>query len=190
MEGIVFDRRHQTWPLSYTFVKVSSPDFSSAAGERRLSSSASLALAVCVGTFGYYYVKYGRMIEDKLAAGPFANTSLLYAAPRPVMIGDDGQLDEIGVYLRRCGYTESNTNRLGWYHLRPDAIEINPGPDALRFGRRGDQNRERAKSRRSFRCAIRPSAPSFMLEPELITNLFDQKREKRRVVQVRRYSAR
>ena len=90
-----------------------------------------LALATGVGVFSYYYVKYGRMIEDKLAAGPFDSTSRLYAAPRPVMVGDDGHLDEIAAYLRRCGYTESNTSRAGWYHLRPDAIEINPGPDAF-----------------------------------------------------------
>jgi len=71
------------------------------------------------------------MIEDKLAAGPFANTSLLYAAQRPVMVGDDAQIAEIAGYLRRCLYTESITSRVGWYHIRPDAIEINPGPDAF-----------------------------------------------------------
>jgi len=89
-----------------------------------------VTLAACVGIFSYYYVKYGRLIEEKLAAGPFDSTSHLYAAPRPVMVGDDGQLDEIASYLHHCGYSESNTNRIGWYHLRPDAIEINPGPDA------------------------------------------------------------
>ncbi len=89
-----------------------------------------VALTTCVGIFTYYYIKYGQMIEEKLAAGPFATTSLLYAAPRPVIVGDDGQIPEIANYLRHCGYTESNTNRGGWYHVRPDAIEINPGPDS------------------------------------------------------------
>ena len=36
------------------------------------------------GVFTYYYVKYSRLIEAKLAAGPFANTSMLFAAPRTV----------------------------------------------------------------------------------------------------------
>ena len=70
-----------------------------------------LLLTAAVGIFTHYYVKYGRMIEDKLAAGPFATTSLLYAAPRPVMVGDDAQLPEIAAYLRRCGYTESISSR-------------------------------------------------------------------------------
>jgi penicillin-binding protein 1B len=141
-----------------------------------------LALAISVGTFGYYYVKYGRLIEDKLAAGPFASTSLLYAAPRPVMVGDDGQLQEIAAYLRRCGYTESNTSsRVGWYHLRPDAIEINPGPDA--YDPEGatikvDQN----KVTQIISLRDHTERTRYMLEPELMTNLFDRSRVKRRVV--------
>ena len=55
---------------------------------------------------------------------------MLYAAPQPVMVGDQTQASEITDYLQRAGYTESNRNRLGWYHVRPDAVEINPGPEA------------------------------------------------------------
>ena len=83
-----------------------------------------------MGVFTYYYGKYAHIIEDKLRNGPFANTSMLYAAPQPVMVGDQTQPTEIADYLQRAGYTESNRNRLGWYHVRPDAVEINPGPEA------------------------------------------------------------
>lgn len=141
-----------------------------------------LLLTLAVGTFTYYYVKYGRMIEDKLAAGPFASTSLLYAAPRPVMIGDDAQLPEMAAYLHRCGYTESNTSsRVGWYHLRPDAIEINPGPDA--FDSEGATIKiEGGKVTQIISLRDHTARTRFMLEPELMTNLFDRERVKRRVV--------
>jgi len=140
-----------------------------------------LALATGVGVFSYYYVKYGRMIEDKLAAGPFDSTSRLYAAPRPVMVGDDGHLDEIAAYLRRCGYTESNTSRAGWYHLRPDAIEINPGPDA--FDSEGATIKvDQGKVTQIISLRDHTERTRFMLEPELMTNLFDRARVKRRVV--------
>jgi len=140
-----------------------------------------LALAASVGVFSYYYVKYGRMIEDKLAAGPFASTSLLYAAPRPVMVGDEGRLDEIAAYLRRCGYTESNTSRAGWYHLRSDAIEINPGPDA--FDSEGATIKvDKGKVTQIISLRDHTERTRFMLEPELMTNLFDRARVKRRVV--------
>jgi penicillin-binding protein 1B len=136
---------------------------------------------LATGTFTYYYVKYARLIEEKLRDGPFANTSMLYAAPQPVMLGDNGQLGEIASYLRRCGYTESNSNRLGWYHLRADAIEINPGPEAydpegavIKF--QGGRVKEIISLR------DHTERTQYFLEPELITNLFDQKREKRRIV--------
>ena len=38
--------------------------------------TATIGLAV----FAYFYLKYSKQIEDKLAAGPFANTSMLFAA--------------------------------------------------------------------------------------------------------------
>jgi penicillin-binding protein 1B len=140
-----------------------------------------LGLATAVGVFSYYYVKYGRMIEDKLAAGPFASTSLLYAAPRPVMVGDEGRLDEIATYLRRCGYTESNSSRAGWYHMRPDAIEINPGPDA--FDSEGATIKvDKGKVSQIISLRDHTERTRFMLEPELMTNLFDRARVKRRVV--------
>ena len=140
-----------------------------------------LALTVAVGTFTYYYVKYARMIEDKLAAGPFATTSLLYAAPRPVMIGDDGQINEMAAYLHRCGYSESNTSRAGWYHLRPDAIEINPGPDA--YDSEGATIKvEKGKITQIISLRDHAERTQYYLEPELMTNLFDRARVKRRVV--------
>ena len=47
----------------------------------------ALVLTVGVGTFTYFYVKYARITDDALKAGPFSNMSLLYAAPRPVTRG-------------------------------------------------------------------------------------------------------
>lgn len=143
--------------------------------------SCVLALAIGVGIFSYYYVHYARIIEEKLAAGPFATTSLLYAAARPVAVGDDGKLEEIATYLRRCGYTESNTSRAGWYHLRADAIEINPGPDA--FDSEGATIKvEKGKVIQIISLRDHTERTRFMLEPELMTNLFDRARVKRRMV--------
>jgi penicillin-binding protein 1B len=137
--------------------------------------------SVGVGTFTYFYMKYASIIEDKLRRGPFANTSMLYASPRPVMVGDQTTTEELADYLHRTGYSEASTNRLGWYHVRPDAIEINPGPDAY------DQEGAVVKIERGSVAQIislrdHTERTLYNLEPELITNLFDQKREKRRLV--------
>ena len=90
----------------------------------------ALGITTGLAIFTYYYVKYAQITEEKLRSGPFANTSLLYAAPRPVMVGDQAKTGEIAAYLQRCGYSESSNTRIGWYRERADAIEINPGPDA------------------------------------------------------------
>jgi penicillin-binding protein 1B len=140
-----------------------------------------VGLTAAVITFTYYYVKYGRLIEDKLAAGPFATTSQIYAAPRPVMVGDDGAIPEMAAYLHRCGYTESIQSPVGWYHIRPDAIEINPGPAA--FDSEGATIKvEKGKVSQIISLRDHTERTRFMLEPELMTNLFDRERVKRRVV--------
>ena len=141
----------------------------------------TISATLGVGVFTYYYVKYARIIEDKLKNGPFANTSILYASPRPVMLGDRTQPGEIADYLRRAGFSEASTNRLGWYHVRPGAIEINPGPDA--YDSEGAVVKI-AANRVTEIISLRDhtNRMQYDLEPEVITNLFDQKREKRRLV--------
>jgi len=141
----------------------------------------TISATLSVGLFTYYYVKYARIIEDKLKNGPFANTSILYASPRPVMLGDRTQPGEIADYLRRAGFSEASTNRLGWYHVRPGAIEINPGPDA--YDSEGAVVKI-AANRVTEIISLRDhtNRMQYDLEPEVITNLFDQKREKRRLV--------
>ncbi len=137
--------------------------------------------SLSIGTFAYYYSKYARIIEDKLRNGPFGNTSMLYAAPQPVMVGEQTQPVEIADYLRRAGYTESNRNRLGWYHVRPDAVEINPGPEA--YDHEGAVIKiERGKVSHIISLRDHSERTEYDLEPEPISNLFDQRREKRRLV--------
>ena len=140
-----------------------------------------LTLTGGLAAFTYYYSKYARITEEKLKAGPFSNSSLVYAAPRPVMLGDEAQSGEIAEYLRRCGYSESNSSRAGWYHIRPDAIEINPGPDA--YDPEGAVLKiDHGHVARIISLRDQTDRTQYALEPELVTNLFDQKREKRRIV--------
>lgn len=89
-------------------------------------------LAVTLGfiTFTYYYFRYSRLIETKLKEGPFAQTAMIFAAPKTLSVGDRVTLEEIVAQLKRSGYSESRSNPMGWYHLRPGAIEIFPGPNS------------------------------------------------------------
>ena len=96
-----------------------------------LAIAVALIVLVAAGVFTHYYVKYSRLIDEKLRAGPFANTSKIFAAPRLIAVGDAMKAEEIAAELRRCGYTESRGNAIGILPVRADgAIEIFPGPDS------------------------------------------------------------
>ena len=152
------------------------------AGKTILALSAA-AVLLALGVFTFYYVKYARMIDEKLAEGPFPNTSMLFAAPSVVSVGDELTPDEIVSHLRRCGYGESRTNRMGWYNLRPDAVEIFPGADSYFDQEAGVIRIADGRVTQIISLRDNTDRTQYLLEPELITNLFDRKREKRRLVQ-------
>jgi penicillin-binding protein 1B len=141
-----------------------------------------LGLTTGFGVFTYYYVKYSRLIETKLAAGPFANTSMLFAAPRTVAVGDLADPQEIATDLRRSGYTESQNNRMGYFTLKPDEVDVYPGPDSYFKRDEGVIKFTGRKVSQIISLADNTDRTEYTLEPELISNLFDKNREKRRMV--------
>ncbi|MGH9663756.1 MAG: transglycosylase domain-containing protein, partial [Bryobacteraceae bacterium] len=147
-----------------------------------LIAAVLIALTAGASVFAYYYTKFAHLIDAKLQAGPFATTSMLFAAPRLAMLGDPGSPAEIAAYLRECGYGEARQARMGSYNLRPDAIEIFPGPES--YFRQEPEVLKFAHGKISQIISLRDNSEGteYYLEPELITNLFDRKREKRRIV--------
>ena len=141
-----------------------------------------LGLTTGFGVFTFYYVKYSRLIESKLAAGPFANTSMLFAAPRTVDVGDIADPQEIATDLRRSGYSESANNRMGYFTLKPEEIDVYPGPDSYFKRDEGVIKFDGRKVKQIISLADNTERTEYTLEPELISNLFDKNREKRRLV--------
>ncbi|HXG34330.1 MAG TPA: PBP1A family penicillin-binding protein [Bryobacteraceae bacterium] len=143
---------------------------------------ALLCGAVGLGTFTYYYTKYARLIDEKLARGPYETTSMIFAAPKVVWLGEEITPEEIAAQLRRSGYTESSTNPLGWYHLRENAIEIFPGRDSYFDPEPGVIKFAGGRVVEIVSLRDNTARTQYLLEPELITNLFNRNREKRRPV--------
>src|SRR5258708_16173885 len=130
----------------------------------------------------YYYVKYSRLIDQKLKGGPFANTSKIFAAPRVIGVGDEISSADIMMELRRSGYSESRGNPMGWFNTRPDAIEIFPGPESYFREEAGVVKFSGNRISQIISLQDNTDRSQFQLEPALITNLFDRNREKRRMV--------
>lgn len=132
--------------------------------------------------FAAIWVHYSRLVDEKLRKGPFTQTAQLYATPEPVSVGDEATIDEIVAALRRRGYTEDRSNRVGWYHVRADGIEVFPGVDAYPHSEPGVIFIQNGVVTRIISSRDHTERPRYYLDPELVTNLHDRRREKRRLV--------
>lgn len=159
--------------------------------ERRLFRSTFLKIGVAILSFFFVllsvsfaavWIHYSRLVDEKLQKGPFTQTAQLYAAPEPVSVGDALSQDELVEALRRRGYTTDRSNRVGWYHLRSDGVEIFPGVDAYPHSEPGVIFLENNTVVRIVSSRDHTERPRYFLDPELVTNLHDRRREKRRLV--------
>jgi len=145
----------------------------------------AIALVLVVGFMAFFtwsWVKYSKLVTAKLGAGPFATTSMLFASPSMLTVGDEASPEQIAADLRRSGYTESRRNAMGYFTLAPNEIDVYPGPDSM-FDPEGGVIRF-AGGRITQIISLRDNTQrtQYELEPELISNLFDKNREKRRLV--------
>ena len=155
--------------------------FFSTPGKILLSLVVVLAIA-SVSVFTYYYIHYSKLIDAKLKAGPFTTTSRIYAAPIVVGLGDTVTPDQIAAELRRGGYTESRSNPVGSYNLRPDGLEIYPGPESYFRDEPGVIHFGDGRIIGIVSLSDNTPRTEYNLEPRLITNLYNRNREKRRYV--------
>jgi penicillin-binding protein 1B len=142
-----------------------------------------LVLAISTGgMFTYYYVKVGRMIDQRFKGPVFGDSARIYAIPHALQVGEKIEAKEIATELRRAGYTDqSGKSSMGAYRLLDGGIEIKPGPDSY-------HSQESATIR--FRGGKVDSISSqagdlaaYELEPQMITSLFDaEQRSKRQLV--------
>src|SRR5580700_4569046 len=147
----------------------------------------SMALAVLLaGTslFAYYYVQFGRLINERLTGQIFQNTSRVYAAPAVIYVGETLHPKELATYLLRAGYQESEVaGAPGVYKLSGTTVEIRPSADSYFHNENALRvNFSGTAITKISQLSNGVSRDSAEIEPELITNLFDSSREKRRVV--------
>jgi penicillin-binding protein 1B len=160
------------------------PFFERRSGRILLFSSVGI-FAVFLVVFGSVYLRYARIIDQRLAAGPFSDSVNIYTAPRTVSLGDPITPQEVVARLRRGGYTTAPGNNIGWYNVRPDAVEVFPGRDSDTGGEPGVLHFANGKVSRIVSLQDNTERKELLLEPQLIANFTPQERGKRRLV---RYS--
>jgi penicillin-binding protein 1B len=108
---------------------------------------------------------------------------MVFAAPRVVSVGDEISPQEIIAQLHSSDYGETSGNRMGWYHRRADGgIEVFPGADSYFDDEAGVIKFSGRHVSQIISLRDNTERVQYLLEPELITNLSDRNREKRRLV--------
>jgi penicillin-binding protein 1B len=132
----------------------------------------------------YFYVKYSRMIDARLSGRLLQNTTQIFSAPQRIADGEVWSAEELATYLTKVGYRpEKDDNALGRFTVRGSSVDI--VPSKLSYFAASNAISVNFSGKKI--SSIRPLSGGNDLitadiEPELITNLFDSLREKRRPI--------
>jgi len=143
-----------------------------------------LAAAAALGaTFiTVFYVKYARLTDQRLKAGPFSSTAAIYAAPKIVRVGEPMRVDDLSAILHRAGADQTANNPGGWFRTTADSVEFHPPAESgeaaiIRVNLGKIALIESVSGHRPLK--------QYVLPPQLITGLSEKNREKRRLIKFR-----
>ena len=145
----------------------------------------ALALFIAATSFfAYYYIQFGRLINQQLTGQIFQNTSRVYSTPGRIYTGETLRPADLATYLLRAGYQEGDVpGAPGLFSVKGSTVEIHPSTDSFFHGANALRVDFAGSSvSRISQLADGALRDSAEIEPELITNLFDSSREKRRIV--------
>jgi len=145
----------------------------------------AFAFFLCAGgVFTWYYVKYSRMIDARLSGRVLQNTTQIFSAPEHISVGEAWSAEDLTTYLTRVGYRpQTDEGALGQFTVRNNAVDVRPSKLSFFAGGNALTVQFGNKAIRSIRpLAGGTELGTAEIEPELITNLFDSAREKRRPV--------
>jgi len=139
---------------------------------------------IAAGIFSYYYSKYSRMIDARLSGNVLQNTTQIFTAPEYISTGQAWSPDDLTEYLTRVGYRpEKDDNAIGQFTVQKNTVDIRPSKLSYFAGSNALAIQFSGKSIRSIRpLSGGGELGTAQIEPELITNLFDSARDKRRPV--------
>jgi penicillin-binding protein 1B len=146
---------------------------------------------VTVGVLGYYWHVFSQRIDQLLAGEIFTRSAGIYAAPKPLFVGENLSVDDLVNYLKRVGYVEKSQqadSERGRYKIDGANIEVEPSAEAsidgqnifpplrVQFSRGGRGVTAISDLKTGARY------DRTQLEPELISSVAGQERSKRKVI--------
>jgi penicillin-binding protein 1B len=149
-----------------------------------LLACVALGFLLAAGIFTFYYLKFSRMIDARLSGRVLQNTTQIFSAPTQISDGQAWSVGDLVMYLQRSGYRpQADENSLGDYTVSGNTVDIRPSKLSYFGSSNALAVQFSGKAIRSIRpLGGGPDLGAAEIEPELITNLFDSAREKRRPV--------
>lgn len=132
----------------------------------------------------YYYIQFGRLVKERLTGQVFQNTSSVYSAPERIYAGEKLTEQQLEKYLFDAGYQKTSlSGSPGEIDVSDNSIDIKPSQDSYFKG----TNAIRVSFTGPYISRISDlssgkASDYAEIEPQLITNLFDSTRQKRRIV--------
>jgi penicillin-binding protein 1B len=164
------------------------------AGQSRLTHALIKALLACfvlvsmvgLAVFSFYYIKYERVVDQRLKGRLFNNSARIYAAPPVVRVGEQITAADIARDLRQAGYVAEGHGEsgLGTYRVLGEGIEVEPGPDSYHASEGARIHIADGQVQGILSLGRSPQPLSaYALEPQLVTALADNdQRSKRRLL--------
>src|SRR6185437_7576674 len=136
------------------------------------------------GVYTYYWVHFSHLIDERLGGQVFGHTSHIFSAPEKIFVGEQTSPGNLAGYLINNGYSEADVpGAAGHFEVANSSIQIYPSDGSYFQGHnslRVDFSTDKISGIHLLSNEL--SVSSAEIEPELLTNLFDDSREKRRVV--------
>ncbi len=148
---------------------------------------ALLLAAFVIGglVFIHLYNRYARLIDERLSGQIFAHPSILFAAPEKVMVGETITPQAIARELRQAGYSEHQASPVGAFRLTAGQIGIQPGPSSFH----SPEPTVITFASGQIAAITDPTTglemPSYRLEPEVLTTLYNRRGVKRQLLHYR-----
>jgi penicillin-binding protein 1B len=141
--------------------------------------------------FIFFYIKYSKAIDARLRGEIYVRTTGVYAAPRTIRTGQGWTVERIRTYLDGLGYVASDKeadSKRGRYLIKDNAIEIYTSGDAVINNTRQFPNIRVAFASSGKAISkitdidTKRNLDSAQLEPEMLTALSNEKRQKQKIV--------
>lgn len=140
-----------------------------------------------IGIFAFWYIKYERIVDRRMAGPLFNNAAKIYSRPLTVAVGSKFDPQSIAAELRRAGYSEArkeSDSQIGHFRFVNEGIEVMPGPQS--FHARGGALIRVSGGKVSEIAQLGGGGEqlqAYELEPQLVTALFEgQERSKRQLI--------